>query len=83
VCLTSPQLLHEVANPFFLNQANDVAVSIANMGNIAPGRKPHYDIRPVGCDHLSYFRNTAGWRHSSTNLYFIIIIYMNVKVRLP
>ena len=58
--LTSPSLLHEVANPFFLDQANDVAVSIASMENIAPDRKPPYDVRPVACDHLSYFFDPAG-----------------------
>jgi hypothetical protein len=60
--LTSPGLLHEVANPFFLDQANDIAVSVASMENIAPGRKPSYDVRPVACDHLSYFRDPAGVR---------------------
>ena len=58
--MTSPGLLHEVANPFFLSQANDVAVSVASMENIAPGRKPPYEVRPVACDHLSYFRDPAG-----------------------
>ncbi len=58
--LASPELLHKVANPFFLDQENDVAVSVASMENIAAGRKPAYDVRPVGCDHLSYFRDPAG-----------------------
>ena len=58
--LTSPELLHKVANPFFLDQENDVAVSVASMENIAPGRKPAFDVRPVACDHLSYFRDPAG-----------------------
>jgi len=58
--LTSPELLHEVANPFFLDQANDIAVSVASMENVAPGRKPPYDVRPVACDHLSYFRDPEG-----------------------
>jgi pimeloyl-ACP methyl ester carboxylesterase len=58
--LTSPDLLRKVANPFFLDQANDIAVSVASMENIAPGRKPPYDVRPVACDHLSYFRDPEG-----------------------
>jgi len=58
--LTSPELLHKVANPFFLDQENDVAVSVASMENIAPGRKLPYDVRPVACDHLSYFCDQAG-----------------------
>jgi len=58
--LTSPELLHKVANPFFLEQENDVAVSVASMENIAPGRKLPLDLRLVACDHLSYFRDPEG-----------------------
>jgi len=58
--LTSPDLLHKVANPFFLDQENDVAVSVASMENIAPGRRPRFEVRPIACDHLSYFRDSAG-----------------------
>ena len=63
--LISPRILHQVANPFFLHQANDVAVSVASMENIAPDRKPPYDVRPVACDHLSYFFDRLGSRHLS------------------
>lgn len=66
--LTSPEFLHEVANPFFLNQENDIAVSVTSMRDIAEGRKPPYDVRPVGCDHLSYFRDPAGLKALSTVL---------------
>ncbi len=58
--LTSHQLLYDIANPFFLGQTNDVAVSLASMKNIAAGRTPPCDVRPVACDHLSYFNNPAG-----------------------
>jgi Caspase domain len=58
--LTGPNLLHTVANPFFLGQENDVAVSVESMENIATGRKPAFEVRPVACDHLSYFVNPAG-----------------------
>lgn len=58
--LTSPGLLHNVANPFFLSQANDVAVSVASMESISHGRNPPYEVRPVACDHLSYFLDPAG-----------------------
>ncbi len=58
--LTGSKLLHSVANPFFNDQENDVAVSVASMKNIAHGRKPAFDVRPVACDHLSYFRDPAG-----------------------
>jgi hypothetical protein len=46
VCLNSPDLLHKFANPSFLGQASDIAVSVTSMENIAPGRKPAYDVRP-------------------------------------
>jgi pimeloyl-ACP methyl ester carboxylesterase len=58
--LTSPTFLHDVANPFFHDQANDVAVSVTSMKNIADGRAPAYNVRPVACDHLSYFNDPAG-----------------------
>jgi pimeloyl-ACP methyl ester carboxylesterase len=58
--LTSPDLLHKVANPFFLDQENDVAVSVASMENIAVGRKLPFAVRPVACDHLSYFHDPEG-----------------------
>lgn len=58
--LTAPRLLHEVANPFFLGQTNDVAVSTASMENILTARTPPYDVRPVSCDHLTYFQDPAG-----------------------
>ena len=58
--LTSPELLHTVATPLFLGHENDVAVSVASMADIPPGRKPACESRPVGCDHLSYFRHPAG-----------------------
>jgi pimeloyl-ACP methyl ester carboxylesterase len=58
--LTSPELLHAVADPFFLDRENDVAVSVASMKNIADGRKPAFVVRPTACDHLSYFRDSEG-----------------------
>ncbi len=58
--LTSPDLMHKVANPFFLHQENDVAVSVLSMENIPSGRKHPFNVRPVACDHLSYFRDPEG-----------------------
>jgi hypothetical protein len=58
--LTSPDLLHKVANPFFLDQENDVAVSVMSMENIPSGRKLPFNVRPVACDHLSYFHDPEG-----------------------
>jgi pimeloyl-ACP methyl ester carboxylesterase len=58
--LTSPELLHKVANPFFLGEVNDIAVSVSSMENIAAGRTSPFSVHPVGCDHLSYFSDPAG-----------------------
>ena len=66
--LTSPELFHKVANPFFLDQENDVAVSVASMENIPSGRKQPFDVRPVACDHLSYFRDPEGLKALATIL---------------
>ncbi len=66
--LTSPELLHKVAIPFFLDQENDVAVSVASMENIPSGRKQPFDVRPVACDHLSYFRDPEGLKALATIL---------------
>jgi hypothetical protein len=58
--LTSSDVLHKLADPFFVGQPNDIAVSVRSMESIAAGRKPAYDVRPVACDHISYFRDPAG-----------------------
>jgi pimeloyl-ACP methyl ester carboxylesterase len=57
--LTSPDLLHHVANPFFFGHPNDIAVSIASMEDIATGWRLR-DIFVAACDHLSYFQAPAG-----------------------
>jgi hypothetical protein len=58
--LAPSPILHAVATPFFHGEDNDIAVSTASMRNIAAGREPAFEVRPVGCDHLSYFRDPAG-----------------------
>jgi hypothetical protein len=58
--LTSPQLLHVVANPFFLGEENDVAVSVTSMRYLPEGRVFGLSVHPVACDHLSYFREPEG-----------------------
>ncbi len=58
--LTSPNFLHDVADPFFMGQDNDIAVSLESMRNVPKGRKLAYDVRPVACDHVSYFRDPEG-----------------------
>jgi hypothetical protein len=58
--LTSPEFLHDAADPFFLDRANDIAVLVTSMENVAAGRTPVLDVRLVACDHLSYFTVQAG-----------------------
>jgi tetratricopeptide (TPR) repeat protein len=58
--LTSRNFLYQVVNPFFLELVNDIAVAVESMASISTGRKPAYQVRPVACDHLSYFREDAG-----------------------
>jgi hypothetical protein len=58
--VTSPGFLHNVASPFFLGQQNDVAVSVSSMENVAQGRGKPLEVRPVACDHLTYFTDPEG-----------------------
>ncbi len=58
--LRSPELLHQVANAFFFSQENDIAVSVASMENVPDGWKASFQVHPVACDHLSYFRDPQG-----------------------
>jgi len=60
--LVSGKLLHEVANPFFLGRDNDIAASLASMEAFPPRWRRSCDIRPVACDHLSYFHTDEGLR---------------------
>ncbi len=58
--LLSKPILHGLADTLFRDQANDVAVSVVSMRDVPGPWKPAYDLRAVACDHLSYFRHTAG-----------------------
>jgi hypothetical protein len=58
--LSPSALLHAVTKPFFLGHVNDIAVSVDSMKSLGAGRKSAFDVRPVACDHLSYFRDPAG-----------------------
>jgi hypothetical protein len=44
----------------FLGKPNDVAVSVASCASLPPDRKHPHELRPVACDHLTYFRTSAG-----------------------
>jgi hypothetical protein len=54
--LWSDRTRYDLANLFFGGADNDVAVSLASMGHLAE-RTPGCDLRPVACDHLSYFHH--------------------------
>jgi hypothetical protein len=58
--LTSPAFLYQIANPFFLDQENDVAVSVTSMEAVVAGRKRPLKVSTVACDHMSYFRDAEG-----------------------
>ena len=66
--LTSPDLLHTVANPFFLLQPNDIAVSVTSMENLPENRKLPLKVQPAACDHLSYFNDQAGLKELASIL---------------
>lgn len=58
--LLSKPALHGLADLLFRDEANDVAVSVASMREVPGPWEPPFDVRPVACDHLSYFHHRAG-----------------------
>jgi hypothetical protein len=55
------QALHRAAELLvFLNQPNDVAVSVASGSGLPPGRLPPHELRQAACDHLTYFNSPGG-----------------------
>jgi pimeloyl-ACP methyl ester carboxylesterase len=66
--LLSKPILHGLADTLFRDQANDVAVSVLSMRDVPGPWKPAYDVRAVACDHMSYFRHTAGLAALATAL---------------
>jgi hypothetical protein len=55
--LWSDRTKYDVADLFFGGSENDIAVSLASMRHLAEGRISPCEVRPVACDHLSYFHN--------------------------
>lgn len=53
--LSPSRLLHEVTSLAFFKAPNDIAVSVASIGAIPPGRRQPPDITEVASDHISYF----------------------------
>ena len=56
----SDQTKYDLADQFFGGSENDTAVSVKSMRHMPGGRTPSWDIRPVACDHVSYFCNPEG-----------------------
>jgi len=53
-------LLHRVLSVAFLQEPNDIAVSVKSGSKVAANRQPAPVIHEVACDHLTYFSNPAG-----------------------
>jgi len=60
--LKALNLLHVATAPAFFGEANDIAVSVANIRRQPLGREPAASVREVPCDHLTYFNTEAGLR---------------------
>ena len=52
--------LEIAANKLFDGSENDVAVSLQSMRTVPASHTPPYDVREVGCDHMTYFNDPAG-----------------------
>ena len=55
--LWSDRTKYDVADVFFGGSGNDIAVSIASMRHLADSRASACEVRPVACDHMSYFHH--------------------------
>jgi hypothetical protein len=58
--IASENFLHNLASPILLEQLNDLAVTLTRMEALPAGRTPPCVVRPVACDHFSYFTSEAG-----------------------
>jgi pimeloyl-ACP methyl ester carboxylesterase len=58
--IASENFLHNLASPILLEQPNDLAVTLTRMEALPAGRTPPCVVRPVACDHFSYFTSEAG-----------------------
>jgi hypothetical protein len=60
--LRSDRTVYDVADHFFGGSHNDIAVSLKSMCYLADGRTVPCEVRPLPCDHLSYFHNPDALR---------------------
>src|SRR5262249_19620808 len=56
------RLLQRVMSKAFLQQPNDIAVSVASIGSVPQQRVLAPTVTEVACDHLTYFNTEAGLR---------------------
>jgi pimeloyl-ACP methyl ester carboxylesterase len=54
------RLFHRALSAAFLFEPNDIAVSVASIGQVDRRRAPAPRVVEVACDHLTYFRAPAG-----------------------
>lgn len=58
--LWSDHTKYDLANLLFAGVDNDIAVSLTSMQHLPERAAPPWDLRTVGCDHMTYFSNAAG-----------------------
>jgi hypothetical protein len=66
--LWSDRTKYDLASLFFGGADNDIAVSLESMRYLPPDRSPACDVRPVACDHLSYFRHPEALKNLASVL---------------
>lgn len=55
-------LVQKLTTLAFFGQPNDIAVSVASVGDVPAGRIPAPVVREVYCDHVTYFTTEIGLR---------------------
>ncbi len=58
--LTSPETRNRVLSLAFLNEPNDIAISVKSMISMPSDRNPAPEIVEIPCDHISYFSTEVG-----------------------
>jgi pimeloyl-ACP methyl ester carboxylesterase len=67
--LAPQRLLHGTTAFAFINEPNDIAVSVASIGSVPMARSPQPHVQPpVACDHITYFSTAAGLRALAASL---------------
>ena len=58
--LTSAETRNRVLSLAFLNEPNDIAISVKSMISMPPDRNPAPEFVEIPCDHISYFNTEVG-----------------------